>query len=76
MEICSELGNTRILSSGMPCVAPYEDAGVEQFYRAKIINIDRNDAEVLFIDYGNINLVPLAGLKYLPQVFKNIENIE
>ncbi|XP_063690237.1 uncharacterized protein LOC134822896 isoform X2 [Bolinopsis microptera] len=52
---------------GMACVAPYEDVGVEQFYRAKIINIDRNDAEVLFIDYGNINLVPLAGLKYLPQ---------
>ena len=52
----------------MACVAPYEDAGVEQFYRAKILKIEQNNAQVLFIDYGNVNLVPLSGLKYLPKV--------
>ncbi|KAL5248921.1 hypothetical protein ACHWQZ_G017946 [Mnemiopsis leidyi] len=57
------------LRRGMPCVAPYVDVegGVEQYYRAKILNIDRNEAEVLFVDYGNVNIVQLSGLKYLPQ---------
>ena len=52
----------------MPCLAPYVDGEVEKYYRAKILNIERNEAEVVFVDYGNINVVPLSGLKYLPQV--------
>ena len=56
----------------MPCVAPYVDGGVEQYYRAKILNIDRNEAEVLFVDYGNVNIVQLSGLKYLPQVISSL----
>lgn len=55
----------------MACVAPYEDNGVEQFYRARILAIDRTEAEVLFVDYGNANMVPLSGLKYLPKVCNN-----
>ena len=52
----------------MSCVAPYEDNGSVQYYRARILSIDRNEAEVLFVDYGNANMIRLSELKYLPRV--------
>ena len=54
--------------SGMSCVAPFVDNDVNQYYRAKVLSINRNDAEVMFVDYGNEATVPIGELKYLPKV--------
>ena len=49
-------------------MAPFIDSGINQFYRAKVISISRNEADVFFVDYGNNAQVPLAELKYIPKV--------
>ena len=52
----------------MACVAPYvEDSGVTS-YRGRIEKITRNEATILFVDYGNVEQVPLQDLKYLMKV--------
>jgi len=51
------------LSSGYLCCAAYEDT----FYRARVISVDAESrgVTVLFIDYGNVEKVPIAAIRSL-----------
>ncbi|PSN45042.1 hypothetical protein C0J52_03983 [Blattella germanica] len=42
------------------------------FYRAKIVNIDKEEVKVLFIDYGNLAVVRKTALKLLPPSLRNL----
>ncbi|XP_039285394.1 uncharacterized protein LOC111062421 [Nilaparvata lugens] len=50
------------LKPGMPVCAYYCD---DQWYRAKILSVDQNEAKVLFVDYGNIDSVEISKLRYI-----------
>ena len=52
----------------MACVAPFDENGEICYYRARVNAIHRTEAEVLFVDYGNSENIPLSNLKYLPKV--------
>ena len=52
---------------GTPCVAQYiED---NSWYRGKILTLDSQEAEVLFVDYGNKQKSPLGDLKAIEKTF-------
>ena len=52
---------------GSPCVVPYiED---NRWYRGKILAIDRQEAQVLLVDYGYKQKSPLGDLKAIDQTF-------
>jgi hypothetical protein len=52
---------------GTPCVAQYiED---NSWYRGKILAIDSQEAEVLFVDYGNKQKSQLSDLKAIEKTF-------
>lgn len=54
------------LRVGLPCVARYSEDGA--LYRAEVLvlDMDSSSAEVMFCDYGNIELLPLLDLKPAP----------
>lgn len=52
------------------CVAPFSFDGL--WYRAKVESIRSGQAEVLFLDYGNREVVPASSLTQLPSGFSNI----
>ncbi|CAB4006904.1 Hypothetical predicted protein, partial [Paramuricea clavata] len=50
------------LTAGKVCCAKCEDDG--NWYRAKILSFtDRNGVEVLYVDYGNTEIVPVTNLR-------------
>ncbi|GAB1603284.1 ATP-dependent RNA helicase TDRD9-like [Argonauta hians] len=51
---------------GMLCAAPYKDVQVN-YYRAQVEGVRNSMANVFFVDYGNIECVPIHNLKTLPQ---------
>ncbi|XP_028923681.1 ATP-dependent RNA helicase TDRD9 isoform X2 [Ornithorhynchus anatinus] len=51
------------------CLAPYTDLGTAKYFRAQILNIYRNSAEVFFLDYGNKSEVTLDLLRMIPSCF-------
>ncbi|XP_074033525.1 RING finger protein 17 isoform X2 [Leptinotarsa decemlineata] len=58
---------------GMPCVCPYVEDGI--WYRAKIYNtdgIDCNYVFVFFVDYGNIESVPIKDIKMMKPEWFNV----
>ncbi|XP_012579883.1 PREDICTED: putative ATP-dependent RNA helicase TDRD9 [Condylura cristata] len=48
------------------CLAPFEDFDKESYFRAQILYVSGNSAEVFFVDYGNRAHVDLALLMELP----------
>uniref|UniRef100_A0A158P6P6 Staphylococcal nuclease domain-containing protein 1 n=1 Tax=Angiostrongylus cantonensis TaxID=6313 RepID=A0A158P6P6_ANGCA len=52
------------------CAAPFSIDGL--WYRAKVESIRAGQAEVLFIDYGNREVVPASSLTQLPSGFAHI----
>ena len=48
---------------GVYCLARYSVD--EEWYRAHVISCDANQAAVQFVDYGNVDIVPLSDLKQL-----------
>ncbi|XP_019727119.1 tudor domain-containing protein 15 isoform X2 [Hippocampus comes] len=55
---------------GTPCCALYE--ADMHFYRGVVTNELEHGAEVLFIDFGNIEKVPRAMIKKIPETFAGI----
>ena len=56
------------LKPEMACVAPYIEEGNLQHYRAQVLSVEAPQAQVIFVDYGNIQDIPTNELKYLPAV--------
>ncbi|GFT20671.1 tudor domain-containing protein 1 [Nephila pilipes] len=55
---------------GYACCAKFSEDN--NWYRAEVINLEETTAEVLFVDYGNINSVPKDTLKPLDPKFLDI----
>ncbi|NXN25532.1 TDRD9 helicase, partial [Nycticryphes semicollaris] len=50
----------------MVCLAPFTYLGNRGYYRARILNVCGDFAEVFFVDYGNTSKVPLKNLREIP----------
>ncbi|XP_015178527.1 PREDICTED: maternal protein tudor isoform X2 [Polistes dominula] len=48
-----------LISVGTPCAALYEN----QWYRAKILNVDEDGIKILYVDYGNENTLTNESLR-------------
>ncbi len=57
-------------SAGDVCCALYSED--ENWYRAQIMQVQNNSAQVLFIDYGNTETVPLASLRKLKEEYTKL----
>lgn len=49
---------------GTPCLAPFSEDDI--YYRAKIIQVKSDSVQVLFVDYGNHESVPVDEVKTIP----------
>jgi hypothetical protein len=49
------------LQTGLPCCAQYSED--QKWYRAKILSFSSSLVEVMYVDYGNTDSVPLSSLK-------------
>lgn len=55
------------LYSNLACLAPYSEVNDQSmYYRAKILHLRGNTAEVFFLDFGNTTVVPCSSLRELP----------
>ncbi|XP_051477823.1 ATP-dependent RNA helicase TDRD9 isoform X1 [Apus apus] len=54
------------------CLAPFTDMENKGYYRARILYICGDFAEVFFVDYGNRSKVPLKKLKEMPSCLREI----
>lgn len=52
---------------GGACVAQYKDDG--GWYRGQILNVEGNEADVLFVDYGNKQRTPTRLVKHIQEEF-------
>jgi len=63
-RICQEIRESNVLLeapvSGMACVTKYSVDGL--WYRAEVLSVDTDKAEVLFVDYGNREKKPVNEL--------------
>ncbi|XP_064420872.1 ATP-dependent RNA helicase TDRD9 [Latimeria chalumnae] len=48
------------------CLAPFTDSDEKRYYRAKILYVSGDDAEVFFVDYGNTAKVNSSLLRNIP----------
>ncbi|NXP07566.1 TDRD9 helicase, partial [Thinocorus orbignyianus] len=48
------------------CLAPFTYLGNRGYYRARILDVCGDFAEVFFVDYGNTSKVPLKNLREIP----------
>ncbi|NXX90331.1 TDRD9 helicase, partial [Centropus bengalensis] len=51
---------------GLICLAPFTQLGNREYYRARVLHVCEDFAEVFFVDYGNRSEVPLKTLKEIP----------
>jgi len=59
-----------LLSVELACVACFEDS--MQWHRAKITKIiDEHNVEVLYVDYGSIEIIPKLKIRVLDSIFKS-----
>lgn len=49
------------------CAAKFSED--EEWYRAKVIKVEKNQATIKYIDYGNTETVPFTRLAFLPPAF-------
>ncbi|XP_068255333.1 ATP-dependent RNA helicase TDRD9 isoform X1 [Nyctibius grandis] len=54
------------------CLAPFTRLGGEGYYRARILYVCGDFAEVFFVDYGNRSKVPLKKLKEIPSCLQEL----
>ncbi|NXX45654.1 TDRD9 helicase, partial [Tricholaema leucomelas] len=54
------------------CLAPFTDVGNTGYYRARILCVCGDFAEVFFVDYGNRSKVPLKNLKEIPSHLREL----
>jgi len=76
-EFYSSLGKTTLQEAdpriGLPCVTRFSED--QRFYRAEIINIRGQTAEVVYVDYGNIEEAPLSELKRIVPYFSQFPRL-
>ncbi|CAL1575135.1 unnamed protein product [Knipowitschia caucasica] len=72
-HMTSEINNRSLqpvsvsLYSNLICLAPYSEVNDQSmFYRAKILHLRGNNAQVFFLDFGNTLEVPCSSLRELP----------
>lgn len=71
--LATNCGNAQPLirtEEGTPCVAFY--SADEQWYRAVVISSDAETATVKYVDYGNVETVPLTSLKTIDPNFVKV----
>ncbi|XP_007986155.1 ATP-dependent RNA helicase TDRD9 [Chlorocebus sabaeus] len=54
---------------GLVCLAPFADFGKQRYFRAQVLYVSGNSAEVFFVDYGNRSHVDLHLLMEIPGQF-------
>ncbi|NXP73265.1 TDRD9 helicase, partial [Ramphastos sulfuratus] len=54
------------------CLAPFTDVEYTGYYRARILCVCGDFAEVFFVDYGNRSKVPLKSLKEIPSHLREV----
>ncbi|XP_068016320.1 ATP-dependent RNA helicase TDRD9 [Melanerpes formicivorus] len=54
------------------CLAPFTDAENRGYYRARILCVCGDFAEVFYVDYGNRSKVPLKNLKEIPSHLREL----
>ncbi|XP_009886653.1 PREDICTED: putative ATP-dependent RNA helicase TDRD9, partial [Charadrius vociferus] len=54
------------------CLAPFTHLENRGYYRARILNVCGDFAEVFFVDYGNRSKVPLKKLKEIPTCLREL----
>ncbi|XP_061854824.1 ATP-dependent RNA helicase TDRD9 [Colius striatus] len=57
---------------GLICLAPFTHFENRGYYRARILCVCRNVAEVFFVDYGNKSKVPLNQLRKIPSSLQEL----
>ncbi|NWZ57145.1 TDRD9 helicase, partial [Haliaeetus albicilla] len=57
---------------GLVCLAPFTHAENREYYRARILYVCGDFAEVFFVDYGNRSKVPLKKLKEIPGCLREL----
>ncbi|XP_049684304.1 ATP-dependent RNA helicase TDRD9 isoform X3 [Accipiter gentilis] len=57
---------------GLVCLAPFTHAENREYYRARILYVCGDFAEVFFVDYGNRSKVPLKKLKEIPSCLREL----
>ncbi|XP_074887101.1 ATP-dependent RNA helicase TDRD9 [Buteo buteo] len=57
---------------GLVCLAPFTHAENREYYRARILYVCGDFAEVFFVDYGNRSKVPLKKLKEIPSCLQEL----
>ncbi|KAL8168900.1 UNVERIFIED_CONTAM: ATP-dependent RNA helicase tdrd9, partial [Gekko kuhli] len=54
------------------CMAPFTEWGNEKYYRAQILYVSGENAEVFFVDYGNRSKVALDHLREIPDHLREL----
>lgn len=62
------------LQIGLPCCAQFSEDN--KWYRAKILSLSPGMAEVMYVDYGNKDSVPLSSLKCIDPSYVKILNAQ
>lgn len=44
----------------------------KEWYRAEILEKDRDNYKVLFVDYGNSEVTTISSMKSYPELFKHV----
>lgn len=57
--------------TGVPCAAKFEEDN--QWYRAQVVSLGQQEAEVQFVDYGNTQMIQTSQLKELKPEFVTLK---
>ncbi|GIX89754.1 hypothetical protein CDAR_245581 [Caerostris darwini] len=69
-EICDSASSIQNPNIGYACCAKFSEDN--NWYRAEIVSLQETMANVIFVDYGNTDFVPINSLKYLNEKFLGI----
>lgn len=62
------------LQIGLPCCAQYSED--KKWYRAKILSLSSGLAEIMYVDYGNTDSVPLSSLRCIDPSYVKVLNTQ
>jgi hypothetical protein len=62
------------LQVGLPCCAQYSEDN--KWYRAKILSLSSSLVEIMYVDYGNKDSVPLSSLKCIDPNYVTVLNTQ
>ncbi|XP_049520585.1 uncharacterized protein LOC119445540 [Dermacentor silvarum] len=74
-QSCDYLVDDKLVYVGMPCAAPYTDLeGNSDWHRALVVSLDPDPriCQVLFVDYGTLNVLPRTELRFLRNDFLDL----